>query len=82
MLGPENVASLEAMDPAGLFTAVQLGEWGYYFHNLANNGSWWREVYGKDFDAFKHLIKPKGLAATTGAPPAGGNVSTSCATTS
>ncbi len=62
VLGPENLASLESMDRAGLFTAVQLGEWGYYFHNLANNESWWREVFGREFDAFKHLMKPRGLA--------------------
>jgi hypothetical protein len=62
VLGRENEAALEAMDRAGVFTAVQLGEWGYYFHNLSHNESWWREVYGKDFEAFKHLMKPAGLA--------------------
>ncbi|MGA2866623.1 MAG: hypothetical protein ABSF95_19280 [Verrucomicrobiota bacterium] len=62
VLGAENEACLAAMDRAGLFTAVQLGEWGYYFHNLAPNESWWRDVYGKEFDAFKHLMKPRGLA--------------------
>jgi hypothetical protein len=62
VLGPENEAALAAMDRAGVFTAVQLGEWGYYFHNLAPTESWWRDVYGKDFDQFKHLMKPAGLA--------------------
>ena len=62
VLGPENEAALAAMDRAGVFTAVQLGEWGYYFHNLAPNEPWWRDVYGKEFDAFKHLMKPPGLA--------------------
>ena len=62
VLGPENEAALAAMDRAGVFTAVQLGEWGYYFHNLAPNESWWRDVYGKEFDDFKHLMKPPGLA--------------------
>jgi hypothetical protein len=62
VLGPENEAALAATDRAGVFTAVQLGEWGYYFHNLAPNESWWRDVYGKEFDAFKHLMKPPGLA--------------------
>ena len=62
VLGRENEAALAAMDRAGLFTAVQLGEWGYYFHNLAPAASWWREVYGKEFDSFKHLMKPAGLA--------------------
>jgi len=58
----ENEAVLDPMDRAGIFTAVQLGEWGYYFHNLSLNQSWWRDNFGKDFDAFKHLMKPEGLA--------------------
>ena len=62
VLGTENEAALAATDRAGIFTAVQLGEWGYYFHNLAPNESWWRDVYGKEFDTFKHLMKPAGLA--------------------
>jgi len=61
-LGPANEASLSAMDQAGVFSAVQLGEWGYYFHNLSTAESWWRDNFGKDFDSFKHLMKPPGLA--------------------
>ncbi len=61
-MGRENEAALEAMDRAGLFTAVQLGEWGYYFHNLSCNEPWWRGNFGKDFDAYKHRMKPAGLA--------------------
>ncbi len=61
-MGHENEKSLAAMDLAGVFTAVQLGEWGYYFHNLAPAESWWRDNFGKDFDTFKHLMKPAGLA--------------------
>jgi hypothetical protein len=62
VLGPENLAALGVMDRAHVFTAVQLGEWGYYFHNLSIDEHWWHDVYGKDFDEFKHLIKPPGLA--------------------
>jgi hypothetical protein len=62
VFSPEQEASLAVLDQAGVFTAYQLGEWGYYFHNLAPTASWWRDVYGKDFDAFKHLMKPAGLA--------------------
>lgn len=62
VLGPANAQALAAMDRAGLFTAVQLGEWGYYFHNLSLNEPWWRDVFGPDFERFKHLMKPKGLA--------------------
>lgn len=61
-LGRENEASLAAMDRAGVFTAIQLGEWGYYFHNLSHAESWWRDNFGKDFDTYKHLMKPAGLA--------------------
>lgn len=32
VMGRENELSLAAMDRAGCFTAVQLGEWGYYFN--------------------------------------------------
>jgi len=56
VLGPDNEAALAAMDRARVFTAVQLGEWRYYFHNLSLNEPWWRDVYGKESDAFKHLI--------------------------
>lgn len=62
VLGPAHAGVLASMDQAGVFTAVQLGEWGYYFHNLAPRESWWRDVYGADFDQFKQLIKPAGLA--------------------
>ena len=61
-LGPANAAVLEPMDRAGVFTAIQLGEWGYYFHNFSHDESWWRGNFGKDFDAYKHLMKPAGLA--------------------
>jgi len=62
VLGREHETSLAVMDRAGIFTAYQLGEWGYHFHNLTPTESWWRDVYGKEFDAFKHLMKPAGLA--------------------
>jgi hypothetical protein len=68
VLAPEDEAALVALDAAGVFNAVQLGEWGYYFHNLACNEPWWREVYGKDFDAHRHLMKPPGLAGYTRRP--------------
>ncbi len=62
VLGPDDRAALAPLDRAGVFNAVQLGEWGYYFHNLSWNEAWWRDVYGRDFDAKKHLMKPAGLA--------------------
>jgi hypothetical protein len=62
VFGPEHAEVLAALDRAGVFNAIQLGEWGYYFHNLAPTESWWRDCYGKDFEQFKHLMKPPGLA--------------------
>jgi len=50
VFGREHEQALSAMDRAGVFTALQLGEWGYYFHNLAPNESWWHDVYGPDFE--------------------------------
>src|SRR5207245_2563648 len=44
VLGHEDEAALATLDRAGIFNAVQLGEWGYYFHNLSGNERWWREV--------------------------------------
>jgi acetyl esterase/lipase len=62
VFGREHEAVLAPMDQADVFTAYQIGEWGYYFHNLAPRESWWRDVYGSDFERFKHLMKPAGLA--------------------
>lgn len=53
---------IQALEKANVFHAYQLGEWGYYFHNLSPNESWWRAVYGAEFETFRHLMKPKGLA--------------------
>src|SRR5665213_3585927 len=58
VLGPENEAALAEMERAHVFNAVQLGEWGYYFHNLSMNESWWRDIYGSQFEAHRHLMKP------------------------
>ena len=54
-------AALQVMENSNVFTAIQLGEWGYYFHNLSQNGQWHRNVFGDEFDTFKHFIKPAGL---------------------
>lgn len=62
VFGPEEESALASMDRAGIFCAFQLGEWGYYFHNLSHHEPWWRGVYGDEYDAFRHLKKPSGLA--------------------
>lgn len=58
----EQEAILQKHADAGLFAATQIGEWGYYFHKLSHDEGWWRAVYGNDFDNWKHLMKPSGLA--------------------
>jgi hypothetical protein len=68
VLKGEDEAALAEMDRAGVFTAVQLGEWGYYFHNLAPNEPWWRDVYGQEFESHRHLMKPSGLAGYSQQP--------------
>ncbi len=62
VFGDDSLKALAPLRSKGLFSPVQLGEWGYYFHNLACNEGWWRDVYGADFDKYKHLMKPAGLA--------------------
>jgi len=54
-------AALQVMDDNNVFMAIQLGEWGYYFHNLSTNKQWHKNVFGDEFDTFKHFIKPAGL---------------------
>ena len=53
--------ALQVMDDSNTFMAIQLGEWGYYFHNLSSNEQWHRDVFGDEFERFKHFIKPAGL---------------------
>ncbi len=51
-------AALQVMDDSHTFMAIQLGEWGYYFHNLSRDEQWHRNVYGDAFERFRHVIKP------------------------
>lgn len=39
------------LDRAGVFAAIQLGEWGYHFHRLTSDTGWWRAVLGPDFES-------------------------------
>ncbi len=67
-LSDEQNAILKNLDNAGIFAATQLGEWGYYFHNLSHQESWWRAVYRDEFNQWKHLMKPQGLAGYDARP--------------
>jgi hypothetical protein len=51
--------ALRVMDRAGVFSAIQLGEWGYHFHRLQSDEGWWKEVLGTDYESkVKEFIKP------------------------
>jgi hypothetical protein len=54
-------AAIRVLDDAGVFSGIQLGEWGYYFHNLSMNRQWWKGVYGDRFAENKYRIKPANL---------------------
>ncbi len=52
--------TLRVLDQAGVFSAIQLGEWGYHFHRLTWDEGWWKAVLGKDYDAqVNEFIKPR-----------------------
>ena len=54
---------LRVLDRAGVFSAIQLGEWGYHFHRLTGDEGWWKAVLGEDYESQrKEFVKPKGLA--------------------
>ena len=61
-LSDADEAAMQVLDQAGVFSAIQLGEWGYYFHNLSLDENWWRGVYGPSFEQRRASLKPKGLA--------------------
>jgi hypothetical protein len=61
VLADGDEALLRLFEDAGAFTGLQLGEWGYYFHELSTNTPWWQSVFGAEFDTYKQLMKPPGL---------------------
>ncbi len=67
-MGDEHEGMLRILDDAGVFNALQLGEWGYYFHELSHNEGWWRSTYGTDFEAQRHLMKQPELRGFDGRP--------------
>lgn len=61
VLKDEDEAVFQRFDAQGEFMGIQLGEWGYYFHNLSMNEGYWRGLYGANFEGHKHRMKPQGL---------------------
>jgi len=51
VVGPADEEAIRLLDRAGIFSAIQLGEWGYHFHQLQSDEGWWRAVLGADFEA-------------------------------
>lgn len=51
LLSADDEAAVRVLDNAGVFTAIQLGEWGYHYHRLRTDPNWMREVLGKDFES-------------------------------
>jgi hypothetical protein len=68
ILTDEDEAALQGFEEQGSFHAIQLGEWGYYFHNLSMNRGYWRGRYGDKFNDHKHRLKPQGLAGYDSMP--------------
>jgi hypothetical protein len=59
VLQPADEAAVRVLDQAGVFNAIQLGEWGYHFHRLRSDAGWWKAVLGPDFEAQKgRFLKP------------------------
>lgn len=60
VMSNEDEQTMRIFDRAGVFSAVQLGEWGYHFHRLTRDEGWWKAALGDEFDAkVKRFIKPK-----------------------
>lgn len=45
--------AVRLLDQAGVFNAIQLGEWGYHFHRLRTDEGWWRAVLAADFESHR-----------------------------
>lgn len=50
VLDPTGEEALRVLDREGQFGAIQLGEWGYHFHQLTANKDWWKAVLGQDYE--------------------------------
>ena len=62
-LRAEDETAVRILDGAGVFNAIQLGEWGYHYHRLRTDAGWMKAVLGADFDATKdRFLKRPGSA--------------------
>ncbi len=51
VLSSADEEAVRVLDRAGVFNAIQLGEWGYHFHRLQGDEGWWKAVLGPDYEA-------------------------------
>jgi len=59
VLNREDESAVRVLDQAGVFNAIQLGEWGYHFHRLRSDAGWMKAVLGTDFESQKdQFLKP------------------------
>ncbi|MCX6864566.1 MAG: hypothetical protein NT050_16930, partial [Verrucomicrobia bacterium] len=59
VLSADDEAAVRILDDAGVFNAIQLGEWGYHYHRLRTDPNWMRDVLGKDFEAQRNrFLRP------------------------
>ena len=59
VLSADDEAAVRVLDGAGVFNAIQLGEWGYHYHRLRTDPNWMRDVLGKDFEAQRNrFLRP------------------------
>ncbi len=70
VLRAEDEAAVRILDSAGVFNAIQLGEWGYHYHRLRTDPAWMKAVLGADFEETKErfLMRPGSAGYET--PPA------------
>lgn len=59
VLNREDESAVRVLDEAGVFNAIQLGEWGYHFHRLRSDAGWMKAVLGPDFESERdRFLKP------------------------
>lgn len=61
VLSDADESAIKVFDTAGVFHGIQLGEWGYFFHNLSMSRAYFRSIYGDQFGSHAQLIRPARL---------------------
>jgi hypothetical protein len=56
----EVLGKLRPLEESGVFSAMEFGEWDYYFHELSSNKTWFQQVMGSDYERLHYLMRPAG----------------------